>query len=250
MEFELYRLCGSAHLSALIKQTRQRISILSHRLLGVHSSETLITPVLDSGKPLFRVFQVALPLHGAHEQLENRHISGSGLGAKVWGGSHVVLRVQCPESSGEEKIRGGNHLCRQGDSQPYTLHSFYRYLQCITWKWNTHLIGVEACEIICLPWIWPRFFYQPGWCLMLTATRINTFSCAKMSIMWNTIVLGHFSIFSGEKLVKYKEHECCLLSWIHRRAQPPTLVCPFQAQPGRKIHAGFFCVAYKAIFLA
>lgn len=58
------------------------------------------------------------------------------------------------------------------------------------------------------------FFKQQGWCittprcLLLTATQINPFGCAKMSIVWNMTVLGHCSIFSfsGEKLVKDKEH--------------------------------------------
>lgn len=155
MEFDLYRICGPVHLSALIKQTHQRVSILSHRLLGVHSSEMLMTLVLDSGKPLFHVLQTALPLRGAHEQLGNQHISASALRAKVWAGTRVLLLVRCPYRFWWGADRGGNHIYRQEGSQQYALHSLYCN---ILFENETHLIGVEACEIICLPWIWPHFF--------------------------------------------------------------------------------------------
>lgn len=101
MEFDLYGLCGSVHFSALIKEIRQRVSVLSHRLLGVHSSETLITPALDSGKPLSHVLQTALPLHGAHERLENQHVS-----ARVWGGPAVFCWCVALTASGEEQVGG------------------------------------------------------------------------------------------------------------------------------------------------
>lgn len=88
-------------------------------------------------------------------------------------------------------------------------------LQDIVWKSNTHLIGVEACEIICLLWIWPHFiffFKHQGWCittprcLLLTAPQINLFGWAKMSTVWIQQYLVSEVFFSGEKLVKDEEH--------------------------------------------
>lgn len=88
------------------------------------------------------------------------------------------------------------------------------------------------------------FFYQPGWCitpsrcLMLTATQTNLFSCAKMSIIWNIRVFGHFSIF----LVKswWSMKSICAVSCLHTCAQPPIPTVPLWGQPSSKIRAEFF----------
>lgn len=107
---------GSVHYPALIKQTHQCISILSHRLLGAHSSGALITPVLDSGKALSHALQMVLPPHRAQEWLEN-HPSP----AELWGGTCVPL-LHLPDSAG---ILGISQTAR---------NSPLRHLQYITWK--------------------------------------------------------------------------------------------------------------------
>lgn len=121
VEFDPYRPCGSVHYSALIKQTHQCISILSHRLLGVHSSGTLITPVLGSGKPLSHVLQIVLSLHRAHEWLENHHIPARVLRAQIWGGTCAPLLH--PPDCFCKGADPGNHVHRQGDSQQQALQT-------------------------------------------------------------------------------------------------------------------------------
>lgn len=106
MEFDLYRLYISVNLSDLLKQTHQHVSIFSHRILGVRSSETLITPVLDSGKSLFHVLQIVCPLHGARDQLENQHISAHVLRAELWEGPRLFLGCIALTAPGEEQMGG------------------------------------------------------------------------------------------------------------------------------------------------
>lgn len=200
MEFALYRLCGSIHSSALVKQTCQCISILSHRLLRVHSSGSLITPVLHSGKPLFHAMWIALPLHGAYGKPV--HLCecawSKGLGKDLCCSRGVLSILFLVRS----KFGGYSHM--QTRSQPAICSPLFIQIPAIyDMKVKYTLIGVEACEIICLKLT--TVFYQPGWCittprhLMLTAPQINLFSCADMSVVWSIVVVGHFSIFSGEK---------------------------------------------------
>lgn len=96
MGFDPCSLCGSVPCSALIKQTHQSISVLSHRLLGVHSSAALITPGLDSGKSLSHALQMVLSLPRAQGWLEN-HLIPTGV---LWGGICVPLLHLLTASAG------------------------------------------------------------------------------------------------------------------------------------------------------
>lgn len=191
-----------------------------------------------------------LPLHSAHEGLQNQHIPGSILREKGWGGTQHWL---CwPFCFWWGANWGRNHVYRLGDSQQYALHSVLQIPAVYDLKmkhrfnwygglWN-NLSSLNPTN----------FFYQPGWritpsrCLMLTATQTNLFSCPKRSIIWNMIVFGHFSIFLVKSWWSIKS--ICAVSCVHRCAHPPIPMVPLWGQPSDKIRSEFFSTTYKAIF--
>lgn len=193
MELDPCRLCGSVHSSALIKQTHQCISILSQ------TPWSSLFRSINYSSAWFWEIPFPRPPNGASSS-QGPWMAGKPshpcrvLGAEAWGGICVPL-LHLPDCfcQGADP---GNHMHRQQQAPqtPAIHHMKMKYT--FNWCWG---LGNNLSSLNLTTFFF--FFKEQGWCtttprcLLLTATQINLFGCAKMSIVWNTTVLGHCSIF-------------------------------------------------------
>lgn len=153
-EFALYRLCRSVHSSALIKQTclysqSQTPWSSFFRIINYSSAPFWETPFLchpNRASSSWCLWETSTSLQVCLEQRS---------------GERPVLFWGCiaHPASGEKQTGGDSHM--QTRNQPAICPSLFIQVPAIySMKVKYTLIGVEACEIVCLKLT--TVFYQPG----------------------------------------------------------------------------------------